>query len=205
LLEGHRSFQVVGEACNGREVFHKAGELKPDIVVMDLSMPEINGLQATEWLRGQFPQIRVVALTAHEDAGYLSQVCKAGAAGYVLKRSAGEELVKAIEAVAAGGFYFEAGLAGQALARHMSSASGGDKTPHHELSGREGEVLRLVAWGYANKEVADELGLSVKTVETYKVRVCEKLGLRSRAQLVRYALRQGWLSEANAPRGIERR
>jgi DNA-binding NarL/FixJ family response regulator len=204
LLHGHPGMQVVGEAANGKEVLQQAADLKPDVVVMDLSMPELNGLQATALLKTRCPQIKVVALTAHDDDSYLSQVCKAGAAGYVLKRSAGDELIKAIEIVAKGGLYFEASLASKALARQMSGAGANRETPAHDLSEREKEVLRLVAWGYSNKEIADELNVSVKTIETYKIRVGEKLGLRSRAQLVQYALRQGWLSDEQAPQRLGR-
>jgi two-component system response regulator NreC len=116
LINSQPDMQVVGEAANGREVLVKARELKPDVVVMDLSMPELNGLQATERLKAERPEIKVVALTAHEDESYLRQLCKVGAAGYVLKRSAGDELVKAISTVAKGGVHYEASLASKALA-----------------------------------------------------------------------------------------
>jgi DNA-binding NarL/FixJ family response regulator len=199
LIDSQPDMHVVGEAANGREVLIKARELKPDVIVMDLSMPELNGLQATERLRLEAPEIRVVAITANEDESYLRQLAKVGAAGYVLKRSAGDELVKAISTVAAGGVYFEATLASRALARELGTAfaktRGGTQTA--DLSDREKEVLVLLAWGYSNKEIAAQLTLSVKTVETYKVRTGEKLGLRSRTEMVQYALRQGWLNEAH--------
>ncbi|MGA3267103.1 MAG: response regulator transcription factor [Verrucomicrobiota bacterium] len=195
LIDGQADMRVVGEAANGREVLVQARELKPDVVVMDLSMPEMNGLQATEQLKAEAPEIKVVAITANEDESYLRQLCKVGATGYVLKRSAGDELVKAIGVVARGGVYYEATLASKALARQMTS--GRDEPGAVELSERERDVLALLAWGYSNKEIAAKLGLSVKTVETYKVRVGEKLGLRSRTEMVQYALRRGWLSESN--------
>jgi two-component system, NarL family, response regulator NreC len=193
LIDGQPDMRVMGEAANGREVLQKARELNPDVVVMDLSMPELNGLQATERLKAELPEIKVVAMTANEDESYLRQLVKVGAAGYVLKRSAGDELVKAIGAVAKGGVYFEATLASKALARQMTS--GKSETGAAELSEREKEVLVMLAWGYSNKEIAAQLTLSVKTVETYKVRIGEKLGLRSRTQMVQHALRQGWLNE----------
>ena len=193
LIDGQPDMRVVGEAANGREVLQKAHELKPDVVVMDLSMPELNGLQATERLKAEAPEIKVVAITANEDESYLRQLCKVGAVGYVLKRSAGDELVKAIGLVAKGGVYFEATLASKALAKQMTG--GKSETGTVELSEREKEVLVMLAWGYSNKEIAGRLALSVKTVETYKVRVGEKLGLRSRTEMVQYALRQGWLNE----------
>ena len=191
LIDSQSDMRVAGEAANGQEVLQLARDLKPDVVVMDLSMPELNGLQATERLRTESPEIKVVAITANEDESYLRQLCKAGAAGYVLKRSAGDELVKAIEAVARGEVYYEATLASKALARQMAGSR--SETGVVELSDREKEVLTMLAWGYSNKEIGRKLNLSVKTVETYKVRVGEKLGLRSRTAMVQYALRQGWL------------
>jgi DNA-binding NarL/FixJ family response regulator len=195
LIDGQPDMLVVGEAANGKEVILRARELAPDIVVMDLSMPEMNGLQATQRLKTAQPEIKVIALTAHEDESYLSLLCKAGASGYVLKRSAGEELIQAIGEVARGGVHFEATLASKALARQMAGGSTASEALTTDLSVREKEVLTRLAWGYSNKEIAASLGLSVKTVETYKVRVGEKLGLHSRTQMVQYALRQGWLSE----------
>jgi two-component system, NarL family, response regulator NreC len=195
LIDSRSDMHVVGEATNGREVLLKARDLKPDVVVMDLSMPELNGLQATEQLKAERPEIKVVALTAHEDESYLRQLCKVGAVGYVLKRSAGDELIKAIGTVAKGGVYFEAALAGKALSRQMAGTSVKNEPRTGGLSGREKNVLIMLAWGYSNKEIAGRLTLSVKTVETYKVRIGEKLGLRSRTEMVQYALRQGWLNE----------
>ena len=195
LIDGQPDMRVVGEAANGHEVLQKARELNPDVVVMDLSMPELNGLQATERLKAELPEIKVVAMTANEDESYLRQLCKVGAVGYVLKRSAGDELVKAIGLVAKGGVYFEAALASKALAKQMTG--GKSETGAVELSEREKEVLVKLAWGYSNKEIAGQLTLSVKTVETYKVRIGEKLGLRSRTEMVQYALRQGWLNETH--------
>jgi DNA-binding NarL/FixJ family response regulator len=197
LIDSQPDMRVVGEAANGQEALAKARELKPDVVVMDLSMPELNGLQATERLRAECPGVKVVAITANEDESYLRQLCKVGAAGYVLKRSAGDELVKAISQVAQGGLYFEASVASKALARQISGTMARHDSQTAELSDREKEVLVLLAWGHSNKEIAAHLNLSVKTVETYKVRTCEKLGLRSRTEMVQYALRQGWLNEAH--------
>jgi DNA-binding NarL/FixJ family response regulator len=195
LIDSQPDLQVVGEAANGKEVLQQSRVLKPDVVVMDLSMPELNGLQATERLKAEQPELKVVALSAHEDEIYLSQLCKAGAAGYVLKRSAGDELIKAINTVARGGVHFETTLASKVLARQMTGASLKNELPAADLSDREKEVLIMLAWGHTNKEIAGELSLSVKTVETYKVRIGEKLGLRSRTEMVQFALRQGWMDE----------
>jgi DNA-binding NarL/FixJ family response regulator len=199
LVNGQRDMQVVGEASNGREALRQARDLKPDVVVMDLSMPELNGLQATERLKAERPEMKVVALTVHEDPSYLVQLCKAGAVGYVLKRSAGDDLIHAIRTVAGGGLLLDPTLASKALTGRLGDMPNKDRLHTSELSEREKEVLILLAWGHSNKEIAGNLGLSTKTVETYRVRISEKLGLRSRTEIVRYALRQGWLDEASPP------
>jgi len=195
LVNEQPDMHVVGEAGNGREVLEKARELKPNVVVMDLSMPELNGLQATARLKEERPEIKVVALTVHEDESYLRQLCKAGAAGYVLKRSAGDELIQAIRTVAKGGLSFDPTLANRALASQRAPSTAKGEPHAAELSEREKDVLIQLAWGYSNKEIAAKLRISVKTVETYKVRIGEKLGLRSRSEMVQYAMRQGWMNE----------
>jgi two-component system, NarL family, response regulator NreC len=204
LIDGQRDMQVIGEAGNGKEVLQQARELKPDVVVMDLSMPELNGLQATERLKTERPEARVIVLTVHEDSSYLLQLCKAGAVGYVLKRSAGEDLIQAIRAVAGGGLHFDATVAAKALAGKASDSGSHRGLQTAELSEREREVLIHLAWGFSNKEIASDLGLSVKTVETYRVRIGEKLGLRSRTEIVQYALRAGWLNETDPGVGASR-
>lgn len=195
LIDGQRDMRVVGEAANGKEALQQVRELRPDLVVMDLSMPELNGLQATERLKAGSPKVKVVALTVHEDPSYLMQLCKAGAVGYVLKRSAGDDLIAAIRAVARGGLHFDPSVASKALTGRVGEVPGNAGLRTGDLSEREKEMLILVAWGYSNKEIAADLNLSVKTVETYRLRVNEKLALRSRAEIVQYALRQGWLNE----------
>jgi DNA-binding NarL/FixJ family response regulator len=190
LIDGQPDMRVVGEAGNGKEALRQAHDLKPDVVVMDLSMPELNGLQATERLKADQPKVKVPS--------YLLQLCKAGAAGYVLKRSAGDDLIHAIRTVAGGGLHFDATLANQALKGRPGDSSHKDGLHRGDLSEREKEVLILLAWGYSNKEIAGNLRLSTKTVETYRERINEKLGLRSRTQIVQYALRQGWLNEASS-------
>jgi len=199
LIDEQRDMRVVGEAGNGKEALRQAHDLKPDVVVMDLSMPELNGLQATERLRAERPGVKVVALTVHEDPSYLLQLCKAGAVGYVLKRSAGDDLIHAIRTVAGGGLHFDPTLASRALTGRPGDTPSKEGLHPANLSEREKEVLVLLAWGYSNKEIAGNLGLSTKTVETYRVRISEKLGLRSRTNIVQYALRQGWLNETSAP------
>jgi DNA-binding NarL/FixJ family response regulator len=193
LVNAQPDMRVVGEAEDGRAAWLLAKQLSPDVVVMDVSMPELNGAEATERLRRECPQVKVLTLTVYEDKGYLRQLLKAGASGYVLKRTVMEELVRAIRAVAKGDSYVDPTLAGRVVSSYISQEGGTGRGTGGDLSEREEQVLRLVAWGYSNKEIGAQLEISVKTVETYKVRLMEKLGLRSRADIVRYALRQGWL------------
>jgi two-component system, NarL family, response regulator NreC len=201
FIDAQPNMCVVGEAATGSEAVARAREFRPDIVVMDLSLPGLNGLQATERILHELPATKVIALSVYEDEGYLRQMCQAGAVGYVLKRSGGHELVEAIEQVAKGGVHFETSLASKALARQFCGSA--TKRSHGAaLSDREREVLVQLAWGYSNKEIAIQLGLSVKTVEAYKVRVAGKLQLRSRTEMVRYALRQGWLTNEQPPENL---
>ncbi len=195
LVDGCAGMQVVGEASNGAEALARARNLQPDILVMDLSMPEVDGATATERIRRECPQVRVIALTAHDDRAHLTRLLQAGAAGYVLKRGAADELVRAIRSVAAGATYVDPTLAGSLL-RTVAHPFGADgRAATDPLSDREEEVLRRIAWGESNKEIARSLGISTKTVETYKARIHDKLGLRSRTDMVRYAVRLGWLTD----------
>lgn len=197
LVNAQADMNVVGEADNGRAALLKARELQPDVVVMDVSMPDLNGIQVTERLKRDCQKITVLVLTAHDDSGYLRQLLEVGASGYVLKRAAAEELIKAIRVVAAGGVYLDPSLAGKVVGGYLGKRRLGGKPQGNDLSEREAEVLRLVAWGYTNKEVAGYLRISVKTVETHKANLMQKLDLKSRVEMVRYALRQGWLRETN--------
>jgi DNA-binding NarL/FixJ family response regulator len=193
LLASDPRFEVVGEAAEGDGAISAACTLNPDVVVMDVSLPGMNGVQATRQLKLQQPDVRVVALTVHEEGGYLRSLLDAGASGYVLKRSAASELVRALHVVGDGGTYLDPGMAGQLVGKLVRNTPHAGPAPG--LSDREREVVRLVARGYSNKEIASKLEVSVKTVETYRYRAVEKLGLRGRADLVRYAIEQGWLDE----------
>ena len=196
LIDASPGMEVVAEARDGLEAVSRARELLPDVVVMDVTMPVLDGAAATERLARDCPGVKVLALTAHEDRAHLARLLTAGAAGYVLKRAAADELVRAIRTVASGSTYVDPVLAG-ALLRGSSRSAARDRVELTDpLSEREEEVLRLIAWGESNKEIAGRLGLSTKTVETYKARIAEKLGLRSRTEIVRYALRRGWLAES---------
>jgi len=194
LIHSESDLKVVGEAANGREALRKIKELGPDLLVMDISMPELSCSQVMEKLKGS--GTRVLVLTAFAEAAYLRQLLAAGAAGYVLKHAASDILITAIRTVAAGGTYLDPAVAGKVVSgfveqKKVRGSRGGD-----DLSEREQEVLRYVAQGYTNKEIAEQLDISVKTIETHKANFMEKLGLRSRAEVVRYALQQGWLEES---------
>jgi DNA-binding NarL/FixJ family response regulator len=195
MISSQSGIRVVGEAADGLTACQQVLELKPDVVVMDVSMPGLTGSQATERLKQQCPLVKVLALTVHEDKGYIRQLLAAGAAGYVLKRAAPEELVHAIRVVAAGGVYLDPTMAGKVVGGFVQRNTQDDSAASMALSDREAEVARLTAAGHSNKEIAVRLQLSVKTVETYRARGMEKLGLQSRADLVRYAVQQGWLKD----------
>lgn len=193
LIDSQSDMKVIGEACDGRQAVAKAEETKPDVVVMDVSMPDMNGAEATRVIKQRSTASRVLAITFHEEQGYLKLLMEAGASGYVLKRTATEELVRAIRCVADGDMYVDPSLVSKVMGGFMRKPKSQVVMQSRELSDREISVVKLIATGYSNKEIANSLKLSVKTVETYKTRSLEKLGIRSRVELVRYALMQGWL------------
>jgi DNA-binding NarL/FixJ family response regulator len=195
ILSAQPDVEVVGEAGDGRTALRLARELSPDVVLMDLSMPEMNGLAATEQLRELCPATRVVALTRHTDRAYLQQLLQAGAAGYVLKQSDPSVLLSAVRSVAGGGNYLDPAVTGKALEGYFGRRPGGGAVSELTLTGRETEVVRLIALGYSNKEIAAGLNLSVKTVEAHKANAMRKLDMHSRLELVRYAILQGWLQD----------
>lgn len=193
LIELEPGMEVVGEAADGEEACHLAATLRPDVVVMDVSMPRLNGARATERLKQLLPEIKVLALTVHEDKSYMRELLQAGASGYVLKRAVADELIHAIRTVAAGGMYLDPTLAGKLVGSFLGPSNHPVASEEQVLSERESSVLRLLAQGYSNKEISIQLSISVKTVETYKTRSMEKLGLESRVDVVRYASEHGWL------------
>lgn len=193
LIDAEPGMTVIGEASDGLAACEQVPKLWPDVVVMDVSMPIMTGVQATERLHRECPEVKVLALTVHEDKGYIRQLLSAGAAGYVLKRGAPEGLIEAIKVVAGGGVYLDPSVAGQVVGGFLHKPLKDGAAKNGELSERELEVARLTAAGHGNKEIASRLELSVKTVETYRARSMEKLGLKSRAELVGYAVQQGWL------------
>lgn len=193
LLGTDARFDIVGDAADGPAALAAVEQLSPDVVVLDVSMPGMNGTQLAKRLKDTQPAVKMLALTVHEEGGYLRSLMDAGASGYVLKRSAASELLRAIEVIGEGGTYLDSSLAGQLVSKLGPRRA---TAPSSALSEREREVVRYVAHGYSNKEIAVKLDVSVKTVETYRYRATEKLGLRSRADLVRYAIDQGWLADA---------
>lgn len=192
LLDGIEDIAVVGEATTGLGVLRVLREAVPDIAVLDISLPEINGLKLAEMAAADFPEVKILALTVHEDRAYVQPMLRAGAKGYLLKRSAADELVRAIRAIADGGVYLDPAIAEKVIpSAPVDSASGGSQLG--ELSQRETEVLQLIAHGLSNKEIGGRLDISVKTVETHKARALEKLGIRTRADIVRYGVAHHWL------------
>lgn len=195
LLEAEPDLAVLAEASTAAEAVDRVAELKPAVLLLDISMPGGGGIGALERLRKTSPETRVLMLTAHDDPEYLRVALVSGAAGFILKNAAGAELISAIRTVHQGRTYVDPTLAGAALRGILAAAeraSAGDN-PTDRLSPREIEVLRQLALGYTNKEIANRLELSVKSVETYRARVSEKLGLSGRAELFRYALENGMI------------
>ena len=199
LLEKHDDILVVGEADTGVAAVTLAGKTQPDIVLLDLTMPGMSGLETISALQKVSPKSRVLVLTMHENESYLLRALKSGAAGYILKKAADAELISAVRAVGRGEIYVHSAMT-HVLLDGASSGRGRDDDEDEDcgawdrLSEREQEVLQLVALGHTNSEIADQLALSIKTIETYRARGMEKLHLRSRAALVNYTLRLGILN-----------
>jgi DNA-binding NarL/FixJ family response regulator len=196
LIDSQPEMRVVGEAADGEEVLAQTRTLMPDIVVMDISMPGMNGLLATRALKQAQPEVAIIVLTRHDEDTHLEELLRAGASGYVLKQSAPPELLQAIRAIAAGGIYLDPRVTG----RVADGLLGGRPIESGRLratpiSERESQVLRLVAVGHSNKEIADQLKISVKTVELHKMNAMRKLGLAGRVDVIRYGVLQGWLHD----------
>ncbi len=192
LLESYEDLDVVGEASNGREAVRLVGELKPDVVLMDVAMPEMDGLEATRLILAAYPASRVLVLTQHDNQEYVFPLLEAGASGYLLKKVRGSELVSAIRAVHEGGSFLSPSVAKAVIERSIQRRrpleEEGDEA---RLTEREKEVLKLVAEGLSNQEIADQLGLSIKTVMGHRANLMDKLNIHSRVELVKYAIRAG--------------
>ncbi len=195
LLNAQPDMEVVAEAADGIEAVRQSREIVPDIVLMDIAMPGLNGLEATQEIKKQNPDVKILVLTMHEEKSYLTQMLRAGADGYVPKKAADTELIDAIRATHRGEHFIHSSMTEGLIADLRQKETPGATVDKDEsgLSSREIEVLRLLAMGHTNQEIADRLFLSIKTVETYKARLKEKLGLKGRAELVRYAIQSGLL------------
>lgn len=191
LLESQGDIQVVGEASDGREAVALAHRLCPDVVLMDISMPLMNGLEATQQIKRDCPRVNVLVLTMHDNEEYVAQILRAGASGYVLKRTAGTELVTAIRAVHRGEAFLYPSVAKQVIGGYLRHTQAGQSTATAVLTPREKEILKLIAEGYTNRQMATLLCLSIKTVETHRANLMQKLGLHDRVELVKYAIRVG--------------
>ncbi|NOU64604.1 response regulator [Paenibacillus sp. LMG 31461] len=196
LLHGKHNMEVIGEAADGEEGIHAAGLLKPDVVLMDLNMPAgMDGLTATAELRRLMPDLAILILTMHDDDEYLFRAIHVGASGYILKSAPHEELLTAIRSVAEGNAYLYPTATKRLMNEYIERLKQGENVDTFgSLSEREREVLALIAKGFSNKEIAEQLVISVKTVESHKSNVMEKLGLKTRPELVKYAAKKGLLN-----------
>jgi two-component system, NarL family, response regulator NreC len=190
LLDSQPDFEVVGEAANGREAIAQAHHLKPDIVVMDVSMPELNGIEGTRRICEELPQSKVIALSMHKDSVYVREILRAGARGYLLKDSDDDDLLRALRAVARGEAFLSPAISDAVLTDYRKHVT----NPIDLLTSREREILTLIAEGKTNKDIAQDLHLSVYTVESHRGSVLEKLNLHNTGDIVRFALRNGLVS-----------
>jgi len=195
LLASQSDIEVVGEARDGESAVAQARMLKPDLVLMDLSMPGMSGWEATAALIASCPSVKVLAISRHRTRAYVQELLRAGASGYVLKQSSSAEILRAVRAVAHGATYVDGAVSQDVFASLGPRAERVKGSSEGVLTSREEEILRLVAWGYSNKEIAERLALSVKTVETHKANAYARLGLKTRVEVVRLALLRGWLQD----------
>jgi len=194
LLEKERGIEVVGEAENGRTAIRLAKQLKPDVVLMDISMPDLNGIEATRQITTRTPDTRVIALSIHSDRRFVTGMLKAGAAGYLLKDCALEDLVRAIRTVAAGETYLSPAVAGNVVEAYLAQASAAGPSASTPLTPRQREVLQLLAEGWSTKQMAARLHVSVKTIETHRKQIMDELDIHSVAELTKFAVREGLTS-----------
>jgi two-component system response regulator NreC len=195
LLEDQPDMQVVGEAEDGRAVVQLAAELQPDVILMDIAMPRLNGLEATRQIKKRFPEVKVLILTVHSDEEYIRQILRAGASGYLVKQAAPNELISAIEAIQRGESYLSPSVSKKVVQEYVQHAAGSTEEDSHErLTDREREVLQLIAEGNSTRDIAELLHMSVKTAETHRARLMRKLDIHSTAELTQYAIRKGVIS-----------
>ena len=191
LINGLPKMEVIGEADNGREAVQIAVEKRPDVVIMDVNMPDLNGIEATRLLLKEQPAVKVIGLSMYSDKRFVKGLLGAGASGYILKSGAFEELAKAIHTVMAGDIYLSPKVAGVVVGDYVGKMSAGEKAPQTVLTAREREILQLLAEGKSSKEIASSLHVSEKTVHTHRKNIMEKLDIHSIAELTKYAIREG--------------
>jgi DNA-binding NarL/FixJ family response regulator len=194
LIEHEADVEIAGQAADGRTALDLVRTLSPDIVVMDVGMPHLNGIEATRQIQTHHPHVKVIALSTHADKRYVHHMLAAGAAGYVLKISAHQELLRAVRAVSRGTTYLSPEIAGSVVERSNNPQSGSEISAYSTLGAREREVLQLVAEGRTSAETAREMHISIKTVETHRRNILQKLGLQGTAALTKYAVREGLTS-----------
>jgi DNA-binding NarL/FixJ family response regulator len=191
ILKLHDDVEVVGEASDGVDAIHKALKLKPDIVLMDIAMPGLGGLEATLEIKKAAPEIKILVLSQYDDREYVSRLIKAGVSGYILKHAVGTDLLSSIRAVARGEFYLYSAIASSVIGDYLSKGTEAVEEPYERLTDREKQVLKLIAEGHTHKEIASMLDISVKTVIAHYTNFQEKLDIRTRAGLIKFAIHRG--------------
>jgi two-component system response regulator NreC len=196
MLNAQPDIEVIGEASDGNQAVSEAMRLVPDVILMDIAMPDCNGIEATRQVKRLQPETRILVLTMHENEEYLFQVLRAGASGYILKEAADTELITAIRTVSSGRFYLSPSAQSIMVGDYLQRVrSGEERDSYSALTEREREILKLVAEGYTNNQIAERLTISPKTVDTHRTHIMDKLNLHSRAELVKYAMRRGLLED----------
>ncbi|MBV9689864.1 MAG: response regulator transcription factor [Ktedonobacteraceae bacterium] len=194
MLNAQPDMEVVGEAHDGRQAIQEAYRLQPDVILMDITMPDINGIEATRQIKKLLPDIKVLILTMHEHDEYVFQALRAGASGYMLKEAADTELISALHIIQSGQFFLSPTAQSVMVGDYLQRVrTGEEKDSYSCLTEREREILKLVAEGYTNNQIAERLIISPKTVDTHRTHIMDKLNLHSRAELVKYAMRRGLL------------
>ncbi len=191
FLRPCEDIEVVGEAADGKEAIEQVKLLKPDVVLMDIAMPILGGLEATLEIKKIAPEVKILVLTQYDDTEYVNRLLKAGVSGYILKHAVGTDLLSAIRAVARGEFYLYSAVASRVIDGYLGKKSPVVKDPYDELTDREKQVLRLIAEGYSYKEIANILNISLKTVIAHQTHICEKLDIHSKAGLIKFAFKKG--------------
>jgi len=194
LLDNQEGIEVVGEAKDGREAIKTMEELLPDVILMDIAMPGLNGLEATRRIKKKFPKVKVVVLTMHANEEYIFQILNAGADGYLVKETAFQDLISAINAVHKGEAFMSPSISKKVMTDYIQRAQGEEKVGFDTLTTREREILQLVAEGNSNKKIAEALFISPKTVETHRAHIMDKLNIHDRAGLIKYAIRKGMIN-----------